>query len=416
MSDDRPLPLNTLATRPYCNWADLGQIPPFEMGSRGRQGSDAPWYKRFYAWLYARQSAEAKTKWGPPATGDQPEPPSTPQGVRLMPVLLAPKNPNNSPAMGFVEVSDSAPIHPIGGDDGRTAANGALRYIQSRTNQAKALNAKLHWRQDAVGDSVGLSAFIAAMCAGFGLKLPDTVAATGTWIKDEFKGVNKNTLLKKIEIAKAWVNRTLFIVDDKEFPEGCIATGIDIRRVPAKPFQAMVELMRFFHADTDKFLQVFGFSERVAELSRGVLGREEHLVTIRNFIDHSSSGEIMWIHGVSLIGKSAVMAKLAIELVSQTSVCVCTGFFDRSNGVLAEFLKSSTQRIETFFSLEVFEEGDNAARFAGAIADASNLKNGNILFLVDGLDELSQSDFVEFVKVFSKIRLANRKFPWVLQV
>ncbi|MEI6513587.1 MAG: hypothetical protein WCO51_09985, partial [bacterium] len=198
-------------------------------------------------------------------------------------------------------------------------------------------------------------------------------------------------------------------------------------------FQPKAQQMAEF---TDRFKEVFrlkdwkeakerekeavDFKDHIVELSKGVIGRDEQVEDIKQWIkEHAEQGGILWIGGKPGVGKSALMAKVAWLLRGDSSIRVLPYFFRAGDAHCnpSDFYQTAGSFLQRELDLTVASEHrfssennfhllmDELDRRRQARSD-----NPSIVYILDGLDEVADlhPDFV-------KLPLSTQ-FPGVLWI
>ena len=146
--------------------------------------------------------------------------------------------------------------------------------------------------------------------------------------------------------------------------------------------------------------EVEGFEVDIRRRARAMVGRQGELQRLHDLVVRADSG-ILWLHGPAGSGKSALMARLVRELLDEGGEDrVVLPFLFRENDsrcTRTAFLRFAVERLEAMTGSK-----KPPADLPLAVRLASLLRGrprGQVLFLLDGLDEIARSDagFVETV-------------------
>ncbi len=188
--------------------------------------------------------------------------------------------------------------------------------------------------------------------------------------------------------------------------------------------------------DLDEFLRLFALGEPEIEVRRRgfevrgfeddlrkdaseVVGRHEELLTLRSAVEETRGG-ILWLTGPAGIGKSYLLAKLAINLIDDPLPETLFLPYRMKAGddrcLRDAFLRFSLERLVAWCGFELTAEPAEGARRKRLLQRLADLLSGvpasvRVVFLLDGLDEIAERDpkFAEEVP----LALARPNVAWL---
>ncbi|MDS4021649.1 MAG: NACHT domain-containing protein [Candidatus Competibacter sp.] len=165
---------------------------------------------------------------------------------------------------------------------------------------------------------------------------------------------------------------------------------------------ALARFQELFHVDRElsragkSRFTVRDFQDRIRGLSDRLVGRMVELATLRGLLDATSEG-VIWVAGTAGIGKSSLLARVARDKLEAppANTLVLPYWFDAGDERCQRetFLRFALERLRDWLRIAPPEDGEESPKPLQQLRDVLQKLDGRrVLFVLDGLDEITERD------------------------
>lgn len=186
------------------------------------------------------------------------------------------------------------------------------------------------------------------------------------------------------------------------------------------PPAALEDFLRLFVTEPkhERGVTVPGYEEQLEKDAAALIGREQELAVLKAAIAQTKSG-VLWVSGQAGIGKSFLMARLAVDLMQQPDGPLVLAYrfsaADRQRCSRASFLRFACERL----CVECRDDDEQSNETEGEGSSLRDLeallprvgKRRQVVFVLDGMDELALVD-PAFVKEMP-LGKRNERVVWI---